>query len=88
MKKEEALQTVTLFDGLADPFFDLILVQRSVLVVPTGPIVASARLVADTLSALENILQFSVQNLVIDNPRFHINDYRARFQISNHRTRL
>ena len=88
MKKEEALQTVTFFDGLPDPFFNLIFVKWPILVMATGPVVAGPRLVTDTLTGLKYVLQFTVQDLVIDDPWLHINYDRARFQISYHRACL
>ena len=79
MKKEEALQAVTLLYSLADTLLDLLLVEWSILMVPTRPIVSSTRIVTDALSRLKDVFQLAVQDLVIDYSRLHVDDYCSRF---------
>ena len=47
----------------------------------TGPIITSSWLIADTLAWLKDVLQFSIQDLIVDNTRLHIYYNSSRFKI-------
>lgn len=88
MEKEESLQTVAFLNCATNPFFDLVFVQRTVLVMTTCPVVASARLVTDALPWLKDIAKLTVQYLVVDYASLHIDYNCARFEIIDLRASL
>jgi hypothetical protein len=83
MKEKKALQTITLFCGLSDPFLDFFLVLRPVLKMSLSPVVARARLVTDTLPRLEDVFQLAIQDLVVDDSALHVDHDCASLQVSN-----
>jgi len=53
---------------------------------PTCPIIASARLVRNALARLKNVLELTIQNLVVYDSTFHIDHYCSSSQVCDLRT--
>jgi len=49
--------------------------------VPTRPVITSARLVRDALAGLKDIFQLPSQNLLVDHTGFHVNYDGSSFEI-------
>lgn len=81
MQKEEALQTVALLNLLPHTLFDFLLIFRTILHVSLGPIITRTRsnLVRDSLSRIENILEFTTEDFLVNDTTFHIDNNCASF---------